>query len=53
MATHYKSIGYHVNATSLLRCPRTLILRKITPNPKGRKPFLKFFIMHLTKCLSM
>ena len=50
---HCRGIGYHLNAISLKKCPKTLILRKTTTNPKGNKPFLDFSIMYLTKCSSI
>ncbi|KAJ9680388.1 hypothetical protein PVL29_019652 [Vitis rotundifolia] len=50
---HCKGIGYCLNAISLHRCPRTLILRRTTLSLKSNKPFLEFCIMYLTKCSSM
>ena len=52
-ATHCKGIGYLLNAISLPRCSKTLILRKKTPNLKNSKPLLEFCIMHLIKCSLM
>ena len=48
-----RDIGYLFNVISLLKFPRTMILRKTTPNLKINKPFLEFYIMYLTKCLYM